>query len=503
MNQLAVFALSFIAGIALRSFFDLGFVFIFFLALLAATLFFWGVWSRQSRVFLVSLSIIFVSFGMFRFELADAGMNDPILETFAGRHISVEGFVSDEPDERDLHTNIVVNLEYARNGEELVSVNGRMIASVERFPEWKYGDRVLLSGEIRKPENFADEDTGRIFNYIGFLGKDGIAYQMFYPEVELVGVGDGSFIKEKLFAFKHALLDRVGRVLPEPHASLLAGIVLGAKQSLGTELLDDFRTTGIIHIVVLSGYNVTIVAESIMRFFAFLPFAASLLFGAGSIVLFAIMTGAGATVVRASTMALLVVLARATGRVYEIKRALFIAGFLMVMQNPKILVFDVSFQLSFVATIGLIYAAPIVEKHILFLTDRLGLRKIAAATIATQIFVLPLLLYHVGTLSLAALPVNLLVLFVVPAVMFFGFLAGMLGFVHFVPSMAVGVAAYILLEYILLIVTFFAQIPLASVSVAYFPAVAVAIAYLILWWWIRRTQISEKSIVSIDKNGLL
>jgi len=108
------------------------------------------------------------------------------------------------------------------------------------------------------------------------------------------------------------------------------------------------------------------------------------------------------------------------------------------------------------------------------------------------------LLYYIGQLSLAALPVNLLVLIVVPAVMLFGFLSGVLGFIHFAPSMAFGVVAYLLLEYILLVVAFFAQIPFASVSVSYFPAGAVVISYILLLWLVRKraaTQTAKEKTV--------
>ena len=186
---------------------------------------------------------------------------------------------------------------------------------------------------------------------------------MFYPSVELIESGHGNIIKRGLFSFKRTFLEKVGKVIPDPQVSLLGGLVVGAKQSLGEKLQEDFRKTGIIHIVVLSGYNVTIVAEAIMRFFSFLPFLFGISVGVIAIIFFAIMTGGSATIIRASLMAILVLLARATGRTQTITRALFIAGFLMLIHNPKILVFDSSFQLSFTATIALIYLAPKIEKH--------------------------------------------------------------------------------------------------------------------------------------------
>ena len=186
-------------------------------------------------------------------------------------------------------------------------------------------------------------------------------------------------------------------------------------------------------------------------------------------------------------MALLVILARATGRTYAMTRALFLAGFLMVLQNPKILVFDTSFQLSFVATLGLIYLAPKLEEYFGWMPTRWQLREFATATIATQIFVLPILLYKMGTLSLVAVPVNLLILPTVPIVMLIGFLTGMVGFVGTLVSLPFAYLTHFILTYQLLVVDLFADLPFASIEVGNFPlwlAVTLygALLCLVLFW---------------------
>jgi competence protein ComEC len=290
---------------------------------------------------------------------------------------------------------------------------------------------------------------------------------------------------QKLFDLKHAFTKSVGALIPEPHASLLGGLVVGAKQSLGKNLLDDFRRAGVIHIVVLSGYNITIVAEAVMNFFYFLPRYLGQTFGAIGIILFAIMTGGSATVVRASIMALLVILARASGRKYDITRALLLAGFLMVLQNPKILVFDSSFQLSFMSTLALVYVSPILKKYFMFVTEKFGLRSVVVATLSTQIFVLPMLLYKMGELSIVALPVNLLVLSAIPATMFFGFLSGVIGFISSILAFPVAFVTYVLLDYELKVVEFFSHLPFASVAVSSFPfwvAVSCYAIYFVLYF---------------------
>ncbi|MEK7151852.1 MAG: ComEC/Rec2 family competence protein, partial [Patescibacteria group bacterium] len=172
--------------------------------------------------------------------------------------------------------------------------------------------------------------------------------------------------------------------------------------------------------------------------------------------------------------------ARATGRTHDITIALFLAGFLMLLHNPKILMFDPSFQLSFLATLGLIYGAPLIEKYFHLVPTRFQLREFATATIATQIFVLPLLLYMTGEFSMVALPVNLLVLVFIPLTMLFGFLTGVVGFVSTTLSVPFAAVSYLFLAYELQVVEFFSSLPFASVSVRYFPLWLLIFLYILI-----------------------
>jgi len=412
----------FILGVFWYSFFDFGIWFsIFVLGLGILVLLTVFILENKRSALVVAVLICSFALGLLRYDIANIHQGSTVLEKSVENAIVAEGVIIDEPDKRENNTNYTIRLE--KVFDEEVTEKIRVVAN--SYPGFIYGDRVLISGVLQKPKGF-ETDTGKYFDYASFLSKDNIFYQMIFPELEFVSSGHGHFVKQYLFGFKNAFLSQVQKIIPDPQVSLLGGLVVGAKQSLGEKLQKDFRTTGIIHIVVLSGYNVTIVADAIMRTFKFFPLISQSVgtaFGAFSIILFALMTGASATIVRASIMALLVILARATGRTYDITRALFIAGFMMVLHNPKILVYDASFQLSFLATLGLIWLSPLLDRYVLFIPTK-QLRGFATATVATQIFVLPLLLYKIGELSLVALPVNLLVLVTVPLTMLFGFLAG-------------------------------------------------------------------------------
>lgn len=404
-------------------------------------------------LFVIVLFLIAFGFGILRMVVQVDTSSSSSLDTYVDTPISVTGVVDTEPDIRDKETRLVVSAQ----GTKILVTTGL-------YPVFAYGDKINLVGTLQKPKPF-DTDTGRQFDYPAYLAKDGVHYMMVRPRVSLLSHDDGNALKAQLFNFKKSFIGKIAETIPEPYASLLSGLLLGGKQSLGKELLDDFRRVGIIHIVVLSGYNITIVGDAIMKIFSFLPRAFGISLGAGSIILFALMTGGGATVVRASMMALLVVLAGATGRTYNITRALFVAGFLMVLHNPAILVFDPSFQLSFMATLGMVTLSPLIKSRLLFVTERFGFREIVATTFATQIFVLPLLLYTTGQLSLVSLPVNLLVLPTIPFTMLFGFLAGTTAFISIYLALSFAGLAYVLLLYQVSLVTFVASFSLASVSV--------------------------------------
>ena len=152
------------------------------------------------------------------------------------------------------------------------------------------------------------------------------------------------------------------------------------------------------------------------------------------------------------------------------------------------MVFDTSFQLSFLSTVALIWISPIFEKKFYKIPEAFGLRGVVCATLSTQLFVLPLLLYKMGQVSLVGLPVNLLVLGVIPTIMFLGFITGLLSFVSGSMAFPVALATQFLLAYVIKTAEFFASLPFASVQISYFPALFFWITYLIyalIFWKIR------------------
>lgn len=259
-------------------------------------------------------------------------------------------------------------------------------------------------------------------------------------------------VTSSLEQYTHLFISHIEQALPEPHASYLAGILVGLRSNIPYELKQDFIATGTMHITALSGYNVSIIARCLQLIFK------SALWSVLGIALFVLATGASSSVVRAALMGSLLVLSSKSGRQYFPLHALLVAVFFMVFFTPHILLEDIGFQLSVMATLGIILLPRHVERGCMWLTDKFQLRETLVVTLSAQIATLPIVLYYFHTFSLISPIVNMLVLPTIPPVMFFGVLVGVFGFL---PHMFVAVLAwpaYLLLSYQIYIVQFFARI---------------------------------------------
>ncbi|MDH5442628.1 MAG: ComEC family competence protein, partial [Candidatus Nomurabacteria bacterium] len=439
------------------------------------------------KFFIASLVLLSLGLGFIRFHIDVLNDGDKILDTRIGETITVDGIITTDPDRRQRYTGLTIRVDQMITGDIKQYIDTKILVRAERYPEFKYGDSVRVTGKLEQPENFTG-DTGRTFDYKNYLGKEGVFYMVSFGQVEKISSGHGNPVKRWVLSLKRRLVDSINQTHQQPQGALLSGILLGEKSALGGPLEENFRTTGIIHIIVLSGYNVTLVADAIVRMFSFIGVSAGMWFGSIGIILFAILTGGGATVVRASVMALLVIVGRYSGRQYDVIRGLWFAVFIMVLINPKILLFDISFQLSFLATYGLIEVAPRLEKYFLWVPTRFQIRENLLATVSTQIFVLPLLLFAIGDLSIISPIVNVLVLVVIPFAMLIGFITAVLGIASPVIAVPTSLISHLDLSYVLKIVEWFASIPFAKVTVPAFPVWVMFAGYAGIFWWLYKTK---------------
>ena len=478
-NSLYIIVIAFALGVLLRSFYEVGLeeaVFVAFMGLIVA-------WSggrtasgSSTPVLLMGVTVFAFAIGITRMEIASWNESNPYFESRLGEVSTFEGVVAREPDERATNTHL-----YIKTAEGLVLV------TTERGPKWSYGDFVSVTGEIKIPEPF-QTDLGREFNYRGYLLAKGVAYMVPQAEVQKVREGEGNGVMAGILKSKQGFMHKLESLIPEPEAGLSLGLLLGVKRGLGEDLETAFRRSGIIHIVVLSGYNLMIVATFILYVLgSIFGRRSSTIIGIMGIVLFALMVGLSATVVRASIMAILLLTMGLTGRVYMVLRGLFVAGGLMILWNPYSLAFDVGFQLSFLATLGLIVFSPYLKERLEFVPDKImSAREFLTATLATQLFVLPLLLYQVGEFSVVAVLVNVLVLPMVPIAMLLAFLTGLTAFIFSPLASVLAFFTYLSLTYITTLAEWFAALPMAAFMVPPFPFWFVPVGYvliaLLVWW---------------------
>ncbi|MFZ2200170.1 MAG: ComEC/Rec2 family competence protein [Microgenomates group bacterium] len=258
------------------------------------------------------------------------------------------------------------------------------------------------------------------------------------------------------------------KTLPEPMSSLAAGILLGVKGQMPRDFYDSLVATGTLHIVAASGYNVSIVAIVIMKIMTIM-FGRVIAVGCAilGIMGYVLIAGAGASVVRAGIMGSLTLIAYYFGRPAQARRLLWIAAAIMLLFDPLI-IFDIGFQLSFVATFGLLYLEPWMTKlhsrsvgalHSGSVRGQSGLDKFLTAylypTLEATIATLPIILYQFGKVSYISPLVNILILPIVPMIM--AITGAVIGVGVFVPGMAQIIAwvLYPLLWYMVAVIRLF------------------------------------------------
>lgn len=401
------------------------------------------------------------------------------------KKIILEGTVVTSPDERETSKRITVEVSRERE-------TTRILAVAPVYGELEIGDRVSVSGVFSLPKPF-DTDGGRVFRYDTFLAKDGIFAIVQPAQIERTGRSTSIALTIlRHIARAHETFVRAIRfALPQPESALAVGIIAGGKQGLGKQLLDAFGIAGMLQIVVLSGYNVMIVAEGLLKLLSSLPRRIALAIAAAGVVGFILAAGSGSSAVRAGIMAMIALTARGTERTYDVLRALIVALCCMLLANPLLLIHDPGLQLSFMATLGLIFGVPITTHWLQWIRSPM-LQELTATTLAAQIAVLPILLHQSGNLSLVALPANILAMPVIPAAMALSALAAAIAFVthSVVPlvGIVVGLPAYALLAYVIRIAEWSAAVPFANVVIPAFPFWLVIAAYMWMGWYVHKVR---------------
>ena len=357
------------------------------------------------------------------------------------RKINFSGIVSDCP-QKGASQKIAVDLE--------APYKGKVLITLKPYPEFNYGDKLNFEGIIKKPSG----------SYANYLAKNEISAVSVYPKTNLTKTNQGSKIKSVLFSFKEKFVLALQKILPQEEAALASGLTLGERSEFSKNLKDAMSNSGTTHIVALSGYNITVIVSTAAFLFAFyfrknIAFIMTLALILG----FVLMTGAEASVARAAIMGSVALLGKQIGRIYSLRNAMSVSAFLMILQNPKILAFDVGFQLSFLALMGLAYISPTIKIFLKLENEKVAQwKEILISTASAQLAVLPILISSFGKFSILSILANVLILWLIPFTMGVGFFAGFLGFFSYYLSQILGWFLHLFLYYELAVINFFGKI---------------------------------------------
>jgi len=422
--------------------------------------------SPRPAIKLGTLCGIFLLLGWWRYDAVAVLPNNNV-SRWAGQTVEMVGTAVSDPDFNGTQQNFQLRINSV-NSQPAV---GEVLLTTWQLPRYQYGDRLKFTGKITLPEITDD------FDYPAYLAKEGV-YALAQSQAEISVIGSRHFyLLRGLYQIKHWLEGKINQLLPEPQSSLMDGLLLGMRIQLPDDFKTALRNSGTTHIVALSGYNITVVVGFFLWMMKHLRRRWALL-GAGiGVLLFVLMTGAAASVVRAAIMGWILLLTALWGRKRHMANAILLAGVFMVAINPLILQSDVGFQLSLSATIGLLYLTPLFSN--LLSRWPAVLREGLSTTLSATVFTLPLVMFHFGGFSIVTLLANLLVIPLIPITMLVGFVS--VAIFAVLPFMKlIGLMALAPTSLLITIINFFGHLPGAFVQVPKLSPLFPVAYYLIL-----------------------
>ena len=368
-----------------------------------------------------------------------------------------EGVVASDPEARGDRVSMVFGVERAQVHGHWRDMGGLVLVNFyqKHMPSLQYGDRATITASIYPP--MEPTNPGQ-FSWGDYLARQGIfscASVRSSGQVEVIPGEKGNLLVTAAMKAKHYLVRSIQRIHPREEASVIVGMVLGTYSYLPPDVFRNFTVTGTLHMLAASGYNcylLLVLAMPILK----LPLVSRIITPKrrnivviGLIVMYLLMVGAKPSLVRASVMASLLLLAMPLRRVANVRNLFFVSAFIVLMMTPSDL-FDVGFQLSYLSVWALIAVSPTVES----LFARAGIMPgrsprranpivrysvalsglMAGAVVATTAITLvtgPLVAYYFNYISLVSIPANMALELGVP----FVFAAGLASSVaaHFAP----------------------------------------------------------------------
>ena len=485
------FCLSFIFGIGSSSFFRISQILLLGLLILAIILI--TVLRRQKKIIIIGFCILFFIVGILRYQKIESGIMNNELRKYNDsiEKVALVGVVMNEPDVKEKVVILTIGVEQLTINNKQLTVNGRVLVTANRYPEYDYGDKVAIIGKLKSP---SEDIEG--FNYRNYLLKDKIYSVMEWPEIKLLGKGFGSKFMATLFSFKNRFKETTSKFLPFPQEGFLEALLFGDEENISKDWKEKLNITGTRHIAAVSGMNITILSSIILSFALGLGFWRHQAFYLSLFIIFIyiLLIGAPSSAIRAGIMAGALMLATYFGRLGSASRAVVFAASLMLFNNPLLLRYDIGFQLSFLAILGMIYFQQFFSTLLRRIPNPniFPVRTTLAATLSAQIFTLPILIYNFGRISLVSPLTNILIVPFLALITILCFFFGFAGIIFNPLGFVFSLFVWLSLTYLTFIIELFSNFSLASLSLGNIHWIWLLIFYILLATVTYRIQESQK-----------
>lgn len=400
-------------------------------------------------------------------------------DRYNNQTITIAGVVDSSPTFKPGNQYVQVRPEVI-DGLKIKQPSRDIILKFSDMDSFAAGDRIVVSGKFAVRSNF-ESDTGRTVEYSLMSYSRKIAGDIKFPTLKQSVSGHNPL---KFFDnIKRYFLKTLNTLFVAPASGLLSGIIIGDTSSLDSGLLDIFRAVGLIHIVVLSGYNITLVANFFVGMFASLGYHRRLVAAMLALIFFILIVGISPTATRAGIMALCAFAARYYIRPYIISRGIALALVIMVWMSPYSLLFDLSLQLSFLATLGIVYVFPMIsERYESLVESTLG--EILLQTIAVNVLTLPIIIYQMGYFSLISFPVNIAILSFIPWLTVGGFASVFAGMVLQPLGRLIAFPFQIMTDSIITIAAWAASHDPFKITFPIFSIYWILAIYMVIFWYV-------------------
>ncbi len=498
-RPLALFCLSLITGIIAAKAFN-SYIFILLTSATVGLVSFILLDATGKKRLLSAGIVLFYFIGAFHY-LYSYNSNVQKYEEYKGEKVVIKGYIDSAPAIKGARISYIIRTEeifIKENKEKLKSINGKVRLSKLKGDKenlLEYGREVTVSGKLNLPKGSTNPGG---FDFRGFLSQSGVSATIFAQDRNInlgKDIRGNAFVKAGLF-LRERIVRVIDKSLPSQQAGLLNGMLIGYREGLSEEVQKVFSDSGLTHIMAVSGANVAFIVFPLVFVFKKLRLKRKVanIIIINILLLFTFVTGFEPSVLRAVIMAIVILIGQVIEREAEVFTSLAFAAMLMLLYNPSTL-FNIGFQLSFVATISLVLFYSNIKEKLNFKYAPEFITDVLAGTLAAQLGVIPITVFYFNKLSVVSVLSNLIVAPMVEFITILGSIMAVLGQIHIVFSKLIGLVNSVLLSFVLLISDVTAGFPFAVFSVTTPSLILVVIYYIVvifLFWYKPKYKVKLK-----------